>query len=162
MKKNNFSFSIIDNVPFKRTIEYACSIGVNNSRTSVVFDYAINVNCNGIRYTATNNLTTAVNDIVGLINSKANHLVYDKLDDLTDDDKFFIGFMYAVSSYRTNILNEFVIKALKKATIEFIISVISVEDNFNYVGNIVTIKDIIFDRNIIRKVTEEAIYAKHK
>lgn len=35
MKENNLPFSIIDNVPFKRTIVYACSIGVNNSHTSV-------------------------------------------------------------------------------------------------------------------------------
>lgn len=156
MKENNLPFGVLRTYSCKRTVEAALVITARNQYASVNLNFCIKLSDSYGNGYSTNNLTLNVEEISTFIEHKANHLIYDKIDGLTDDEKLFIGFTQAVSKYWHSVLNEFIVMALKNATIEIAVTTVKSTGNFSYATDVVTIKDIIFDKEVAEKVIEKA------
>lgn len=156
MKESNLPFSVLRTYSCKRTVESAFVITARNQYASVNLDFCIKLSDSYGNGYNTNNLTLNVEEISAFIEHKTNHLVYDKIDGLTDDEKLFIGFTQAAARYWHSVLNEFIVMALKNATIEIDVTTIKSTGNFSYATDVVTIKDIVFDKEVVEKVIENA------
>lgn len=156
MKESNLPFSVLRSCSYKRIIEKVYAVGANNTHAHIIFDFCVKLSDSCGNPANMDNLTISVEDILAFIENKANHLIYDKLDDLTDDDKLFIGFMQAVGKFDYSVLNKFVIMIIKNAVIDIAVTTIKSTGNFSYATDVVTIKDIIFDKDVAEKVIEKA------
>ena len=156
MKENNLPFSVLRTCSYRRIIEKVYAVGANNTHAHVIFDFHVKLSNSYGNPANINYLTLSVKDILAFIENKVNHIIYDKVDNMTDDEKLFIDFMQAVGRYLHSVLNEFVIMIIKNAVIDIAVTTIKSTGNFGYATDIITIKDIIFDKDVAKKVIEKA------
>lgn len=160
MKENTSSFYVDRTDSYETTIEYVNSVADNNVIISAHLDKTIyfddGFGCNFSR----NNLTFDIDEIAIFISRKNDVLNYDKVDDLTDDDKVFVGFTNAFIVFSYKDYKKALIEVLEKAVIKFNVNVIKSTGKFPYYNNVVVIEDIIFDKEITKKVIEKATKVK--
>lgn len=156
MKENTSSFYVDRVDSYETTIEYINSVADNNAIISAHLDKTIYFG-DGFGYNfSRNNLTFDIDEIAIFISRKNDVLCYDKVDDLTDDDKLFVGFTNAVIAFSYKDYKKAIIEVLEKAVIKFNVNVIKSIGKFPYYNNVVVIEDIIFDKDVAEKVIETA------
>lgn len=160
MKENTSSFYVDRTTSYETTIEYVNSVADNDAIISAHLDKTIyfsdGFGCDFGR----NNLTVDIAEIDNFISRKDDVLNYDETDDLTDDDKLFVGFVNAVRGFSYNAYKKALVEILEKAVIKFDVKLIKSTGRFPYYKNVVVIEDIIFDKDIAEKVIEKATKGK--
>lgn len=156
MKENTSSFYVDRTNSYETVIDYINNITDNDGAIFAHLNKTVYF-CDGFgcEYDV-NNLTIHITEIDNFISRKDGVLNYDKTDDLTDDDKLFVGFVNTVRGFSYNAYKKALVEVLEKAVIKFDVNLIKSTGRFPYYKNVVVIEDVIFDKEVAEKVIEKA------
>ena len=93
-------------------------------------------------------------EINAFINWKSKTFQYNG-NVLTEDEQLFVDFNKATRRFFSTSIREFIINALKKATIELDIKFVCTSTPYSYFKNMIIIKDIIFDKDVVKNIIKE-------